>query len=366
MIRLADVAEEIRAKQKALRRSRVLVGFDATVDKIVEAVDKRLGLGEAYAPIPSITAFGGRVSAAAHKSTNIELFQKREKIGGNAAIMAGALASLGARPTLLADLGQKKLHPVFKPLRKKAQLKRLGDPTETHALEFSDGKIMFCYTRNHEAITFTNIRRKLGVAFKPTFRRAQLVSLVNWTMTPGMTEILRRLAREVLEPLSGQTFFFDLADPEKRPTSELREVLELLPTFERFGPVILGLNLKEAVQVCEVLHVGLVSEESEALQKTAQALREKLNIHCVIIHPSDFAVCATLEGAFFAQGPFIKAPKIKTGAGDHFNAGFAAGVLMGLGTQGALTLGVAASGYYVAEGKTPSLNEIIASLSAGW
>ena len=51
---------------------------------------------------------------------------------------------------------------------------------------------------------------------------------------------------------------------------------------------------------------------------------------------------------------FNASPKITTGAGDHFNAGFVAAVLAGIAPTSALLIGGATSGYYVRTAISPS------------
>ena len=57
-------------------------------------------------------------------------------------------------------------------------------------------------------------------------------------------------------------------------------------------------------------------------------------------------------------GPLAEKPLITTGAGDHFNAGFVTGQVLGLDPEGALTLGVCTSGHYVRTAKSPSLDDL--------
>ena len=64
-------------------------------------------------------------------------------------------------------------------------------------------------------------------------------------------------------------------------------------------------------------------------------------------------------------GPFVQQPKISTGAGDHFNAGFCLGRVLGFGLEESLCTGVATSGYYVRTAESPTaqqLAEFIAEL----
>ena len=370
IVNFQSAAVALRQKAKELKTKKVIIGFDGTVDKIVAVVDKRLGIGENFQKVGTIDQLSDRVRAAAGKSTNIELYLKEQKIGGNAAIMAGALAAGGVKTTLVADLGKPRINPVFEALSKKATLKSLGEPTETHALEFGDGKVMLCYTRNHEAITFENIEKVLGGrgGLKSTLEQSNLMALVNWTMIPAMTGIFKRLLGEVLPgcKASDGLVFFDLADPEKRPVAELKEALELIGKFSQYKKIVLGLNLKEAQQVAAVLGLGSVGEREEEVKQAAKKIREKLGIAYLAIHLTESAGCSTQRGENCVYGPHIETPRIKTGAGDHFNAGLAAGLMLGVDDETTLTLAVAYSGFYVAQGHSPTFEEALSLIEKGW
>ncbi len=75
-----------------------------------------------------------------------------------------------------------------------------------------------------------------------------------------MNAIFAALTDRVLPSLppidGGRTFFFDLADPEKRAQGELIEALHAIAKFQNFGNVTLGLNLKEGQQVSEAFQLG--------------------------------------------------------------------------------------------------------------
>jgi sugar/nucleoside kinase (ribokinase family) len=59
------------------------------------------------------------------------------------------------------------------------------------------------------------------------------------------------------------------------------------------------------------------------------------------------------------EGPFTAKPRITTGAGDHFNAGFCLGRLLGLSNEDSLWMGVSTSGYYVRNAKSPSTHDLV-------
>ena len=197
---------------------------------------------------------------------------------------------------------------------------------------------------------------------------AALLAFVNWTMIPHMTAIFTSLVEEVLPRLPAapdRVCFFDLADPEKRSVEDLRGALAAIARFQRFGRVVLGLNLKEAQQVAAALGFPQPGKDETSLRAAAAAIRGRLEVATVVIHPTESAACATAAGTAWVPGPFTDRPLITTGAGDHFNAGFATGAVMGLDAEGCLALGVSTSGHYVRTGESPTLAQLETFL-ANW
>ncbi|MDR3636589.1 MAG: PfkB family carbohydrate kinase, partial [Isosphaeraceae bacterium] len=99
----------------------------------------------------------------------------------------------------------------------------------------------------------------------------------------------------------------------------------------------------------------------------AGEIRTALAIACVVVHPRRSAAAATSDGTAWFAGPFIEHPTISTGAGDHFNAGFCLGRMLGLSAEECLCAGVATSGYYVRTAQSPTvaqLAEFVARLPA--
>ncbi|MCX6977199.1 MAG: PfkB family carbohydrate kinase, partial [Verrucomicrobia bacterium] len=71
------------------------------------------------------------------------------------------------------------------------------------------------------------------------------------------------------------------------------------------------------------------------------------------------AACATAAGTAWVPGPYAERPLITTGAGDHFNAGFCLGRILGLAVENSLQIGVATSGFYVRNATSPTLPELV-------
>ncbi len=360
--------EELRTRRASVSGKFAVVGLDGFVDRIVHPVATRHGQGEAFAPMALIEEFGRRILAAAGKSTNIELYPRLDKLGGNGPIMASALLAAGLRLKYIGALGTPAIHPVFQELARQAEVVSLCDPSFTIALEFTDGKLMLGLLKSLDEITYARIVAVMGEgALFDSLARADLVALVNWTMIPNMTAIFEELAGHVFPslPPRERLFFFDLADPEKRPATDLSLALHAIARFQAFGRVTLGLNLKEAQQVFAVLGLGQESEEEKGLRSMARQIRQKLDIATVVVHPTKSAACATKDDTWWVPGPYVEKPLITTGAGDHFNAGFVTGQLLGLGPESCLGLGVSTSGFYVRTARSPSLGDLETFL-ASW
>jgi hypothetical protein len=358
----------LRAHAHAYASKRALVGLDGFVDTIVTPVGLRSGQGEAFTPIATLTDFGQRIVNAAGKSTNIELYPRLDKLGGNGPIMAHALLAHGAQLTYVGALGSPAIHPVFAPLAARARVVSVTEPAHTTAVEFTDGKLMLGQMRSLDAITFDALVVAMGEdGLAAELAAADVVALVNWTMIPHMTSIFNGLLEKVLPKVSAPKarFFFDLADPEKRSTDDLRHALAAIARFESFGRVTLGLNFKEAQQVGSALDVPCGGEDGPSLKATASALRQRLRIDTVVVHPRASAACATPAGTAWIPGPYTERPLITTGAGDHFNAGFSTGQLLGLDPESCLATGVCTSGHYVRTGESPTLAQIETFL-ANW
>ena len=349
----------------------VVVGFDGFVDSIIQVVDKRYD-AERFEPIPTIEQFGRKIVAAAGQSSNYELVVRLEKLGGNGPIMANALAALGFGVSYIGSLGHPAIHPVFREFTEQAKCYSIAQPGLTDALEFQDGKVML---GKHTALRNVCWQQVLDVVGLDHLREivdgARLIGMVNWTMLPCLHEIWRHVIDEILahrepashEPALRPLIFIDLADPEKRTWADLREALDLCTEFQRYADVALGLNLKEAVQVASALDLEAPERPDDAIELLASVIHERLEIQTVIVHPrAAAAACTSVDGqrtiARFV-GPFTARPRISTGAGDNFNAGFCLGQLARLPLTESLCTATASSGFYVREARSPALEELI-------
>ena len=341
-------------------QSTAAVGIDGFVDEIIRIVNKRSSATE-YTQIERISDFAARISAAAGQSTNIELIVEHVKLGGNGPIMANALAALGVDVTCVGPLGSTAIHPAFAELATRTTVVSLGDPGHTDALEFEDGKLMLGKLQPLENVTWENLIKKIGIGGSTKLlTQSNLVALQNWTMIPAMNDIWNKTLTLLDDaPPANRLFFFDLADPEKHADDAVRDALKILVKFQKHGSTMLGLNEKEAFRVAQALGYKGQGYGREDVRSVGAHISSQLAIDTIVVHPRAFALCAS-AGKITADvdGPFTDNPKISTGAGDHFNAGFCMGKLAGLPDDQATTVGVGTSGYYVRNAASPSLAQL--------
>lgn len=341
-----------------------LIGFDGFVDSIISVVDKRHSV-ESYDPIPTIADFGARVSAKAGQSSNYEMVVNLEKLGGNGPIMANAMAAGGVAVSYVGCLGYPNLHPVFEDFAKTAEVFSVAEPGYTDALEFDDGKLMLGKYETVSHLDWPTVEAGVGAdMFSQVVHRSRLIGMTNWTMLNRIETVWSKIGEIIATEKDAprKYIFVDLADPAKRTPDDIRGVLSLLTKLQDAADVVLGLNLSEATQALEVLGLDLPADAEAAIEATATAIRAKLNLHGCVVHPRKGAAAAMLvDGAVQTAtflGPFVAKPKLSTGAGDNFNAGFCLGLLAGLPLEECLCTGVGTSGFYVRNAHSPALAEL--------
>jgi sugar/nucleoside kinase (ribokinase family) len=360
-------AQQLLASLERTKSLTAFVGLDGFVDEILHVVDKRES-AEKYTRLTRMDPWGGRISAAAGKSTNIELVSQLTKLGGNGPIMANALASFGMKVTYLGILGYPNLHPVFADFAKRAEVHSIAEPGYTDAVEFEDGKVMLGKHQSLKQMNWANIKTRFGQEkFAAKFSSADLVGFVNWTMLTYTSDIWDAVLKEICPAMKGQRrkLFIDLADPEKRTKEDIQRALKLISEFEKHLDVIFGLNEKESGEIGKVLGLNVSDQSPDGLCKLGTEILKRVPVDTVVIHPTAWALAVGKTGAQVVEGPFTPKPIITTGAGDHFNSGFCLGTLLGFDNALCLLSGVTTSGFYVRTAKSPSVADL-AQMLQNW
>ena len=124
------------------------------------------------------------------------------------------------------------------------------------------------------------------------------------------------------------------------------------------------MNEKETHAIAEALGLPHPNQDSEGIGELAADIHRVIKVDTIVAHPVTCAFGTHGGEIFRVQGPYTPKPKISTGAGDHFNAGFCLGKLLGFDTEMALLTGVTTSGYYVRTAKSPSIADLISMLES--
>ncbi|MCC6819273.1 MAG: hypothetical protein IT579_00950 [Verrucomicrobia subdivision 3 bacterium] len=357
-------ADKLQAATTQVSGFNAFLGLDGFVDEILHVVDKRESTDK-YQRLTTIAKYAERLAAAAGKSTNVEMVNQLTKLGGNGPIMANALASFGMKVCYLGNLGYPSLHPVFADFAKLAEVHSIAEPGYTDALEFEDGKIICGKHTSLREVNWESIKTRFGHnKFAAKVQSADFVAFVNWTMLTCMNDMWSAILKEVCPALTGprRKIFFDLADPEKRTRADILQALSLITQFEQHFDAILGLNEKEAYEIGGHLGFNLSDRSPAGLLKLATQIREHIAINTVVVHPVTFALAVSAADAAIVEGPFTPKPLITTGAGDHFNAGFSLGKLLGFDNAHSLLTGVTTSGFYVRSAKSPGVDDLVCLL----
>jgi sugar/nucleoside kinase (ribokinase family) len=356
-----QTAERLIGSRAQLLKYQCLLGFDGFVDEIYHAVEQRQSPTK-FTPYAGIKPFGTAVAAAAGKSASFEVVEQATRMGGNGPLTAFALSTLGAPVHYIGMCGYPTVHPVFAEFAKRAKVYSIANPALTRTLEFPDGKIVLGQNESVNEVSWDNIKKRLTEAkFKKVWNDAHFIGIVNWTTLPHLSAIWKRLLSDYA-PAKGaarKLVFFDLGDPSKRIDADLLAALKIISEFQEQHDVILGLNEEEANQVARVLRLKKAPATPKGTASLAAAIREKLVLHTVVVHPTKYAAAADAQGEAILDGPYTAKPKTTVGAGDHFNAGFVIGRLLGLALPHSIQLAVASSGFYVRHATSPNREQLV-------
>jgi ATP-dependent protease HslVU (ClpYQ) peptidase subunit len=359
---MIDKSEKLKKLGKDLKskvtKGEILIGFDGFVDDIIAVIDKRESV-TSYKRIDSISKYAERIKRLSGVSGSIELDTLQQKLGGNAPIMGNSLIRQGFPVNAIVTIGTKNaIHPVFKEFASQCKfVAPIANPGNTLAFEFDDGKIMMNQLGSFGEVNWENLKKILGEEnLKNLLRKCSLGAFVNWAMLPFMSSVYAGLA-DMLDDIKVRLkIFIDLADIMRRTSNDIVDMLAILTKLGKNNDLILGLNFSEAEQISEHLGLPIVEKKSE---EYAKLIRNKLNITAIVIHETKRAVISTKTEIYAVDGPYTEKPKLTTGAGDNFNAGFCSGWQQGLTWEQCLFTGVYTSGFYVRNAYSPSSEELI-------
>lgn len=370
-IDMQELANKLQAARERPSTATAMLGFDGYVDYIQKAVQTSTKDTPAY--FESLSDFGKHIVSAAGKSAQVELRTAVTKFGGNAPIMAHALARVGIRNYCVGTMGYPVLHDSFRELHEHCTVLSIGEPAITNALEFGDGKLILSETSTFKDIDLHYIHRLCGNDFlDKAIEESGLIAMVDWANLPNCTALWDQLCDHMAAiAVKEKLFFFDLCDPSKKSGQEIRQVLGVIGRYRRLGKTILGLNENEALKLYRALRdPGVTSDEGAEeelpvpLTEVSKFIFDRTDIDVLLVHPVNCALLATDSGVIELPGKVVGRPKILTGGGDNLNAGFCFGLLNDFSLEESALLGMATSGAYVSSGYSPTIADLITYLNS--
>ena len=339
-----------------LKNKKVVVGFDGFVDSIVQPIRKNGDSSGIPKYFKTMTEFGTYIADHSRKNCSIELDTSSRRFGGNAPILANALADLGADVLCVGTLDDDSTSDVFQNMA--CRKISYGKAGISLALEFQDGKILLGQTMPCREPAWKEIKSR-APKIHDELTNAWLIAMVNWSELTYMDTLLSDIYRECfsgLLPEKKKVFYFDLADVTRRSDEEILSILKLISCYAEKRYTVLGLNANEYAHICSVLGI----DQQNAL---VSDLLKKYAFDEVLIHTqnSNHAYCAS--GAHFQYAFNVnETPCTLTGAGDHFNAGYCAGLLLGIPPEHRLQMASVFASDYISRGETMSLEELLKSV----
>ncbi|CAD5265299.1 MULTISPECIES: hypothetical protein [unclassified Imperialibacter] len=360
---LEDLLQTLQSNGKDFASKQVFVGFDGFIDKIKKAIKQKAGKNTVF--FKTLPEFSERINSASGKSGQIEMITQKVKLGGNAPIFANTMGKLKVRTICFGSLGYPKPHSVFTDLNENCEVMSVLNPGESDAIEFDDGKMIFSDLSVFEEYDWAYIKKTADMQrMSDAIRGSHLIAFLDWVNLPHASDIWKGVLEEIIEP-SGKRdflFFFDLCDPTKKTTSQIKQTLKLISKFSQFGKVTLGLNENEALK----LWAAIKSAEGVSKDVATPPVREAgaviyqfMDIDCLLLHPSDRTIAFTKKEVLELKGNPVVNPKVLTGGGDNLNAGYCQGLLHGLPLSQCLLLGMATAGAYIENGYSPGISDII-------
>lgn len=354
--------ETIKKRISDLPAKFTTLGFDGFIDIVVKVIRQKDAESSTY--FDSAQELGQYMIEKGEKNFSIELEALTTKLGGNVPITANALGQLGLQVSCIGSLGYPAVHPVFKQMSPNCHLYSFADPGASNVLEFQKGKIMLAEMKSLNEIKWEFIKETIGVNLLiELFSKSDLLALLNWSELDNSTEIWKGLLKDILPNITRKKKpfgFFDLSDCSRRSRHSILEAMQLLRSFSMYYDVVLSLNLNEATIIYSTL---TNKEQAKSETEMCETIFQRLGIHMVVIHQSAFAIAHNKTGSFKANSFPINNPVISTGAGDNFNAGFCAGMLMDLDPQTSLAIGHATSNLYMQSGQSPTVDALLNFLS---
>lgn len=332
----------------------ITLGFDGCSDSICRAVRKKDR--ETVEFFETMAEFGDYLSSKSGVSCSIELDESIRKPGGNCAIFANAVSECGVNTSVIGLFGKNQINEVFDGMREKCELYSYGNNAIAMSLEFKDGKAMLSPNVKMEHDAWAQIVACIGEEkLETVFADADMLALVNWSELEYASCLWEKLYAYLAQtPDKSKEIFVDLADCSRRSKADIREMLGILEQLATVRTVVLSLNENEAMEVGKMLF----SEEISDYRQLCGRLGNEIAVAGIVLHSCKDCHSCIGHKIYSLPTQFNEAPKLLTGAGDNFNAGYALGRLCGAPSDVCNVYGNAMSSYYIMHGESPNIMQL--------
>lgn len=333
----------------------IATGFDGCIDSIVKPIYKtKSGENEHF---KTISSFGEYIMGKASLSCCIELDKQAVKAGGNMPNYVAALSALDCLCDCIGTLGYPEIREEFRHMGKNVSLISVAETGLCNALEFNDGKVMLFDNEGPGSLDYPLLVKVVGKKkLIDWLNKADAFALLNWSEFPGMTSVWRGILYELLPNITFQDkklLLVDISDCSRRTDSEINDMVEMMKVFGRYYNVVFSLNQNE----CNAISAALGLKEANA-----KTLYNAIKPYMLVLHLLDGAhLCSGDLNEIVPQKP-VAIPKISTGGGDNFNAGLTFALLSGMGHGEAVAIGNTASKFYIENGRSISVQELLENI----
>ena len=181
----------------------------------------------------------------------------------------------------IGALGSPTVNPVFEDFAKTNAI-TLCEPGITTALEFKDGKLISVILWAWKTLIAKMIEHCGEGEFFDLLSKADLISIVNWTMILKMTALLVEIADKRPTPPEIHEPFLWLGGPSQKIASDINEVLQVLA---KLTPKLPWSQLQRRITSMWGFLIKSGSKEETDLKSMAAEIRRKLGISTLVLHP---------------------------------------------------------------------------------
>jgi hypothetical protein len=274
-------------------------------------------------------------------------------------ITGNALGNLGIMVECVGTFGLPDILPVFRTMSPNCSLHTIADTISATALEFSNSKVIMFDPGPYNNLTWEGIKNLMGIEkIKKLMSGKELISFLNWSEIENSSTIWEGILDEILPSLV-QTglrpvFFTDFSDCSRRSKKDIQFAIELLGRFRNYFRVVISLNQNEADLIARALDLQGYNSDEEFVKK----LFALSNTDVLVIHRTNDALA--FDGVVYETCDtfFCNKPKILTGGGDNFNAGFCYTLFNDFNLFESLLVANAVAGSYVKTGISPDIDRL--------